>query len=154
VTRDRYDIAVEACRAKGKTVRVITLTQPIRPGESWHKACARLMASFGRFWRDKETRAHVEGGMRRVETTYSHRHKGWHVHIHFVYEGRFWPSDELALVWSKYSEGTIVDVREVDRPEEFFKYLLKTANVPSELLVEYAVGSARRRLIELLGSWR
>ena len=152
--RDRYDIAVTACRANGEKVRVMTLTQPVERGETWHQANARLMASFRSFWRDKQTRARVEGGMRRVETTWSHKCQGWHVHIHFVYEGRFWPSDELACVWSKYSEGKVVDVREADRPQEFFKYLIKTADVPSVPLVEYAVQSAGRRLIEFLGSWR
>jgi len=132
----------------------MTLTQRVRPGQSWAAAQARLLASFRRFYRNPETRRRVLGGMRRVETTWSRRSQGWHVHIHFVYEGRFWPADELAALWSTYSDGTIVDVREVDRPAEFFKYLLKVAGVPAGKVVEYAVQSSGRRLIEFLGSWR
>ena len=133
---------------------MLTLTQPVVQGEDWAQAHGRLMKQWRGFWRDKRTRKKIRGCLRRIETTWSWKHKGWHVHMHVAYAGSFWRTEDLSEVWSSHGAGKIVDAREVYRSAELFKYLMKTAKAGSGSLVEYAVQSAGRRLLDLLGDWR
>jgi hypothetical protein len=137
-----------------KKIRLITLTQRVIEGETWGAAKSRLLSAFRRFWRDKVTRAHVTGWLRRIETTWSMKAKGWHVHCHLACEGTFWDQAEISATWARYADGEIVDVREVFKPSELFKYLIKTAHAPASKIVEYIEDSVRVRLLEFGGSWR
>mgnify|MGYP003665996749 FL=1 len=152
--RLRYETAAAIEKANGRRVRMLTLTQRVREGESWAETHARFMKGWRGFWRDKRTKAKIKGALRRIETTYSYKAKGWHVHAHVAYAGSFWRTEDLSSVWSDHADGSIVDVREVYRDAELFKYLMKTAKVHSGLLKEYAVQSHRRRLLDLIGTWR
>ena len=152
--RARFTLACAIERAASRRVRMMTLTQPVVSGESWAKSHARLMKQWRGFWRSKETRSKIKGCLRRIETTWSWKHRGWHVHMHVAYSGSFWRTQDLCKTWSKYGEGRIVDVREVYRDAELFKYLMKTAKASRGSIVEYACQSAGRRLLDLLGTWR
>ena len=152
--RARYHLAVAMERARGGRVRMMTLTQKVRPGESWAQSHARFMRGWRGFWRDKRTRAKVRGALRRIETTWSWKGGGWHVHAHVAYAGSFWATRDLSAVWASHADGKIVDVREVYRDAELFKYLMKTAKAHKDAIQEYAVQSHRRRLLDLVGTWR
>ena len=135
-------------------VRLITLTQPVRSADTWTQARARLLRQWARFWRSKRTRAKIDGGMRRVETTWSSKSQGWHVHIHFAAEGDRWEQADLVAEWQAAGEGSNVDIRQAGDPAELFKYLLKTSQAPAARLVEYARESRRARNLEMVGTWR
>ena len=152
--RARFQLAVAIERANGRRVRMLTLTQVTRTGESWAEAHARFMKAWRTFWRDPRTKKKIKGALRRIETTWSHKQKAWHVHAHVAYAGSFWKTEDLSEVWSTHADGSIVDVREVYKDAELFKYLVKTAKTSAEHIQEYAVQSHRRRLLDLVGSWR
>lgn len=152
--RARYEAACAIERSAGRRIRMLTLTQPVVQGETWGQAQARLMRQWRRFWQHKETKKKITGALRRIETTWSWKSKGWHVHIHLAYAGKFWISEELGESWSRAGAGKIVDAREVYRDAELFKYLVKTAKTHRAGIVEYAIQSAGRRLLELLGTWK
>ncbi len=96
-------------------VRMLTLTQAVIEGETWKQARRRLMAAWRRFWRDADTRAHIQGGMRRLETTWSLAGRGWHVHLHIAYTGEYWPQEEIAEVWDRCAR----TVATLDAPRSF-----------------------------------
>jgi hypothetical protein len=150
----RYERISALAKLEGRRIRLITLTQRVIEGETWGSAKSRLLSAFRRFWRDKETRAHVTGWLRRIETTWSLRSKGWHVHCHLACDGTYWDQAEISATWAKYADGEIVDVREAFDPSELFKYLIKTAHAPASRIVEYIEDSVRVRLLEFGGSWR
>ena len=152
--RVRFQTAVAIERAHNRRVRMLTLTQVTREGESWAQAHARFMKGWRSFWRDKRTRSKIKGALRRIETTWSHKSRAWHVHAHIAYAGSYWKTEDLSKVWGSHADGTIVDAREVYKDAELFKYLVKTAKTSAPKLQEYAVQSHRRRLLDLVGTWR
>jgi hypothetical protein len=152
--RARFQLAVAIERAAGRRVRMLTLTQVTREGESWAQTHARFMKGWRSFWRDPRTKKKIKGALRRIETTWSHKARAWHVHAHIAYAGAFWKTEDLSEVWSAHADGKIVDAREVYRDAELFKYLVKTAKTSTDKLQEYAVQSHRRRLLDLVGTWR
>lgn len=152
--RSRFGLACAIERSAGRRVRMMTLTQPVISGETWAQSHARLMKQWRGFWRAKETKAKIKGCLRRIETTWSWKHRGWHVHMHVAYGGSFWRTEDLSDTWRRYGTGKIVDVREVYRDAELFKYLMKTAKAAQGSIIEYAIQSAGRRLLDLLGTWR
>ena len=152
--RERFQIACGIERTANRRIRMITLTQKVIQGESWQESHARLMKQWRGFWRDKETRKKIKGCLRRIETTWSWKHKGWHVHCHVAYSGSFWRTQDLCDTWCRHGAGRIVDAREVYRDAELFKYLLKTSKASKGSIVEYAIQSSGRRLLDLLGDWR
>jgi hypothetical protein len=152
--RLRFHAAAAIERAHNRRVRMLTLTQVTRSGESWAQAHARFMKGWRSFWRDPQTRKKIKGGLRRIETTWSHKSRAWHVHAHLAYAGSFWKTEDLSKVWSSHADGKIVDAREVYKDAELFKYLVKTAKTSASNLQEYAVQSHRRRLLDLVGTWR
>jgi hypothetical protein len=152
--RARFSIACAIEKGANRRIRMMTLTQPVVSGESWAQSHARLMKQWRGFWRSKETRSKIKGCLRRIETTWSWAARGWHVHMHVAYAGAFWRTQDLSETWSRFGDGRIVDVREVYRDSELFKYLMKTAKAARGSIVEYACQSAGRRLLDLLGTWR
>ena len=115
--REKYDHAVALAKDEGRRVRLITLTQVARGGEDWTTARGRLLKAWRYFWRDKDTRAHITGGMRRVETTWSSAVGGWHVHIHLAYDGKFWNQADVRETWERYASTveTMKTRRHLDR---------------------------------------
>jgi hypothetical protein len=107
--RARFDwitsqaLAAEVAGEKGRRIRMITLTQRVKEGERWEAAKDRLLSGFRRWWKDKETRQHVRGWLRRIETTWSSSSNGWHVHIHLACEGSFWDQREIQASWDRHT---------------------------------------------------
>jgi hypothetical protein len=131
----------------GKSLRFMTLTQASRVGETLADARKRLRADERKFRQRKAWKEHVTGGLRSEEVTWSNG--AWHVHFHYMTEGRYWPQDELAAQW-----GGIADIRAAYDVRELLKYSLKTAGVPAYQVAEWAIEMERVREVEFLGSWR
>ena len=153
-TRERYEQHAARVQAEGGRIRFVTLTQPVREGEGWKKARARLLRQWARFWRRADAKKKITGGLRRIETTWATRCQGGHVHIHLAFEGSFWAHAELVEAWSESGEGISVRINEAYDSAELFKYLLKTAKAPHNRLVEYAHETKGVRNLEFLGTWR
>ena len=147
--RERFD------RVSGDgRLRFITLTQAAIPGESLADARKRLRGSERRLRQRAVWKAHVDGALRAEETTWTDERGAWHVHFHCIYVGRFWPQSELKEAWMACGGGSIVDVRAAYDVAELLKYSLKTANVPSDRIVEWAQSMNGVREVEFLGNWR
>jgi len=71
-----------------------------------------------------------------------------------MYAGSYWDQAELTDAWAGCGDGRIVDIRKAYNVNELLKYSLKTAGVPADKIVEWAVGMAGVREVEFLGSWR
>lgn len=139
--------------------RFLTLTQPVRPGESCADGRKRLMRAWRKLWRAQKRSSHpfLRGGLRRVEVTWS-RHEGWHWHLHVLAHGEFIEQTELSQVWLGCTgDGYVVDVREVKHAAyavaELTKYVLKVADLPENRIVEYAQAIRGLRDVQTFGDW-
>lgn len=139
-------------------VRFMTLTQRTIAGESLAGARKRIRASERKLRQRKSWKAHVDGALRVEETTWSipkgETEGRWHVHFHYMYEGGFWVQAELTKEWAACGDQLIVDIRASYNVNELLKYSLKTAGVPGDRLVEWAIEMQGVREVEFLGSWR
>ena len=139
--------------SKGKRLRFLTLTQVALKGESFAAARGRLLGSYTKLGRREEYKHYVAGALRVCESTWNEERGSWNLHFHLIFEGRYWPQDELQELWQSCGGG-IVDVRAATSVDELLKYALKTANVPKERIVEWAQAMHGKRDIEYLGAWR
>jgi hypothetical protein len=139
--------------SKGKPLRFLTLTQVAVKGESFDAARARLFETYSKLQRREEYKHYVAGALRVCEATWNEERGSWNLHLHVIFEGRYWPQDELQALWQSCGGG-IVDIRAATSVDELLKYALKTANVPKERIVEWAQAMHGKRDIEYLGAWR
>lgn len=106
--RHRLDhIILTTKRADGHQWRFCTLTIPNQ--QDLAEAVNLIVRCFRRMrtapcWTD-----HVTAGVYVIEVT--HGLDGWHVHIHAMILGTYFPQRTLVALWSKYSPGRIVDIR-------------------------------------------
>jgi len=88
-------------------------------------------AEFGRqnvrelrsFFTKLRRRVRFVGGFYVVQVTNSG--KGWHLHLHVLYDGHYLPQDALSRIWAEITAGSfIVDIQKVDNPKLAVRYLL------------------------------
>lgn len=76
---------------------------------------------FGKF--RKRFKKRIIGGFYVIQAT--NRGRGWHLHLHVIFDGAFLPKEVISKVWSEISGGSyIVDIKEVKSPKEAVRYLL------------------------------
>jgi len=87
---------------------------------------SELKKTFGKLRRTKRWLRYVQGGEYVLEIPWT-KAKGWHPHIHVLFDGRYYPQDELAEDWKKAGGGDVVDVRKADQGSaaELCKYISK-----------------------------
>lgn len=79
-----------------------------------------LREAFGKLRRHFKR---IAGGFYVVQATNYGR--GWHLHLHVLFDGSFIPKDEISKAWKIFSEGSyIVDIKIVIEPKRAVKYLL------------------------------
>jgi replication protein len=123
------------------------------------EALTDLYGSFRRLRRSQAWKRHVESAVTTCEVTRNTKTSTWHVHLHIILDGTFWPHEELRDAWKTASNGsTIVYVRAVHDRERDAKYvatyIAKPPNVlnwPVETIAEYAQGIHGRRLVITTG---
>jgi hypothetical protein len=65
----------------------------------------------------------IQGGFYVVQAT--NRGKGWHLHLHILFDGFFINQKELSEAWAEITGGSfIVDIRKVQDPKTAVRYLL------------------------------
>lgn len=102
----------------------------------------------------------VRGGVFGFEVTFNAQRSQWHVHVHAIYDGSYFPQSVLKDVWHKITgDSFIVDVRTVpDRRSAanyIAKYVAKPVEVerwPESAVREYAAAMKGRRLLQTFGS--
>jgi len=128
-----------------KRARFMTLTQQDIAGESYQSAMDRILAADLKFRRRKEFKHYVSGWIRKLEATFNPDEDWWHVHLHYITTGRFWPQAELSVEWENCGGGEITDIRAAHDPEELLKYSLKNHKTPPDKLVEWSVAMEGKR---------
>lgn len=125
--------------------RLITLTQ-IADDSTWKRKYSELMDAFRRLRTRSAWKTRVTSGIYAVETTFNASTQRWHVHVHVVVDGEFFPQKLLSDEWFAASNGSkIVDIRAIhDRSKAaayVAKYVGKPAQPeawPSDRICEYA----------------
>lgn len=151
---------LEAKLRAADQIRMLTLTLPrsdrgLGATVDWLHECFRALRATG------EWKRHVRGGAAIVEVTRGSKGEHWHVHMHVLVEGEFWPQREAQAAWSRVvGELAIVDIRAVHSRVRAATYLAKyvAKGVECEaagrdVILELARGLHRRRLIATFGKW-
>jgi hypothetical protein len=62
-------------------------------------------------------------------TQATNKGRGWHLHLHVVFDGKFIPKERVVRLWSEITGGSfIVDIADVKTPEKAIRYLLADFN--------------------------
>jgi hypothetical protein len=138
------EAALDFVRAPGKLDKILTEDEIARQ-ERWETsidrfrlACERKAVRLGRAPRMRDM---IGKGFASYETTY-HTVEGFHFHRHCTVDGEFIPWPVLVAAWTvaTQGEGSIVDVRQVDKTyrsmEEVIKYCTKPWEIPDEKKTE------------------
>ena len=149
-------------KGRGERLRFLTLTMRAVKGRTHGEARALIMKAWRKLWRRKATRHYIHGAIRKLETTWNPDDGWWHVHLHLVFEGRFWPQRELETMWRDCIGGVEVDgvedggvhIKGAYDVQELMKYSLKHHKVPADKLVEWAQDMQGAHELDFLGSWR
>lgn len=68
-------------------------------------------------------KAHIYGGFYVVQAT--EKGRGWHPHLHIIYDGKYVPKEKLVAAWKDITGGDyIIDVAKVRDPKKALRYLL------------------------------
>jgi hypothetical protein len=138
--------------------RFITLTQ-IADESSWEARYASLASAFRTLRTHRAWRSRVTGGIYATETTFNQSTSRWHVHMHCVVDGDFFPQKLLSEEWAKASGGSkIVDIRAIHDREKAAAYIAKYVGKPSQpenwpaaKICEYALQSKGKRTWHTFG---
>jgi hypothetical protein len=138
--------------------RFITLTQ-IADESSWEARYASLASAFRTLRTHRAWRSRVTGGIYATETTFNQSTSRWHVHMHCVVDGDFFPQKLLSEEWAKASGGSkIVDIRAIHDREKAATYIAKYVGKPSQpenwpaaKICEYALQSKGKRTWHTFG---
>lgn len=119
----------------------------------------RLHASFRSLRKERLWKERVSEGVWSVEVTRNTSRQSWHVHVHLLYQGEFFPQKQLSDLWLKItSDSQIVDIRAVPDREKTARYIAEYVSKPldaerwsHEEICEYAEAMHGRRLIHTFG---
>lgn len=147
---------------KGKQLRFLTLTI-LDEGEDLEHILKHLSTSFRKLRAFPEWKTHVFGGCAFTEVKYNFNPDHWHVHLHMLIEGDYFPQATIKRLWYKASRGSyIVDIRAVRDEWSGANEVAKYAGKPMDhgltyrpdLIDQAAVALQRRRLFTCFGKWR
>lgn len=129
-------------------------------GEGCGAMLDRLHHAFRKMRQTPEWAEHVTGGVYVVQVTRNEHRGEWHVHLHMVIDGDYWPQALLSRLWLKITgDSKIVDIRAVHDRRQVAKYLADYVAKPNDVIswswaaiVEYADAMHGRRLVHTFGS--
>lgn len=113
--------AILDCISEWKAVYFLTLTIRNIPDQAFGRHdVENIRKSFSAFRRRFRS---ILGGFYVVQAT--NRGKGWHLHLHVLFDGVFIPKEKMAAAWSVATGGSyIVDIKLVQNPKTAVRYLL------------------------------
>lgn len=146
----------------GLTTRFVTLT--LRANHlPLSKQLDRLYACYTALRRRKAWAAHVRGAVACCEVKIGAGSDAWHVHLHVITEGLFWPQRELSAEWYAVTgDSSIVHVKLITDRAAAAHYVTKYVTKPADStlfsrpdrLDECLVALKSRRLLLPSGSFR
>ncbi|MBA7688522.1 hypothetical protein ES703_97005 [subsurface metagenome] len=94
-------------------VRFLTITQR-HSGTSLEEQIVLAKKNLLRFRRSKEWKKFVDGSVWFMQTKWSYKSCGWHVHFHMLLVGSYWPQKRLSEKWHKITgDSYIVYIEQV-----------------------------------------
>jgi hypothetical protein len=116
---------------KRKRVRFLTITIRHHGEEPLNFLIDRFWKSFKLLRKYTQWGQKVTGFAMFVETKWSDRTKGWHVHGHCLCEGSYWDQKEISQLWhASTGDSFIVDIQAKGTPEQMAYYGAKYATKP------------------------
>lgn len=140
--------------------RLITLTRPA-DGRPLKSVITDLVADYRKFRRSAAWKEHVRGAAAVIEVTRGARGDHWHVHMHILADGTYWPQRDLQRAWSSVvGVDSIVDVRAIYGARAAARYVggyvakgTQVARWSHSEIREYAAAMLRQRTVITSGSW-
>jgi Replication protein len=148
---------------KHKCVRFLTLTLKHNGDESLSFLIDRFWKSFKLLRKQPQWDRHVTGFAMFVETKWSARDSGWHVHGHCLCEGFYWDQKAISHHWHACTgDSYIVDIQRKGTPEQMAYYGAKYVSKPLNAadvgtharLVEAIKAVHGRHLFLIGGRWK
>lgn len=151
---------VKALVGKANSVRFVTLTQP-RTDEPLGVRIDNVHKAFSRLRRLAAWKQRVAGGVFVVEATRGSKGDHWHVHLHLIIEGEYFPHAVLKQAWATACPGAeICDIKAIHQRANAVNYIAKYVSKgdaedgwTNDILCEHAEGIHRRRLMGTFGKW-
>lgn len=134
--------------------RFMTLT--LAPdGSGLAARLSKLLRSYRELRRRRSFREYVSAGVAAIEIVLNRETREWHVHLHAVVDGDYFPQQLLSDEWrSVTGDSYIVDIRSVkDRnatSDYIAKYVSKAVDIhawPPGAVREYAIATTGRRVL-------
>lgn len=162
VARSRRTAARVADLCKDKDVRFITLTLAAT-AEALRDKLNRLNRCFRRLRSHPTWRRHVAGGVHFTEIKRNTPLANWHVHLHALVQGTYFPHALLADIWHTITgDSFVVHVTRPHGASRAASYVAKYLSKPVALAVfaDYDLGREvihalhAKRLCQCFGIWR
>jgi len=108
---------------KFDNLRVFELTiKNIPQGQFTKETVRQLRRAFSKLIHRKYYREHIKGGVYFVHIT--NRGRGWHIHLHIVYDGDYIPQSKLSRDWKDITGSYVVWIRPVRSVAGAVNYLI------------------------------
>jgi hypothetical protein len=141
-------------------VRFATLTLP-KETSGLAERIDKIVAAFRGLRARQSWKKHVVGGAWVIEVTRGREGQHWHVHLHLLVDGGFYPQAELQAEWSAVlGELGIVDIRAIHGRQEAVRYVAKYVGKgcackdwSDQAVKDFAVDTRGRRLYGTYGKW-
>ena len=139
--------------------RFITLTLKHR-NASLVSELDRLAAAFKAIRRHASWKKHVLGGAYAVQVTRNPSTRLWHVHLHLIVDGSFWPQAQLSKAWlAATGDSPIVDIQSIPDRSATARYIATYVTKPNTIrdwppaaVCEYAAAMHGRRTLHTFGT--
>ena len=137
-------------------IHSMTLTVRNIPDAEFGRSCVKeIRANFSRL--RAVFAKQIAGGFYVVQAT--NKGKGWHLHLHIIFNGEFIKQEKISAAWEKITGGSyIVDVRDVKNPKKALQYLLADFSGAPRIRPEdcdtYDAVFKGSRLVQPFGAYR
>lgn len=139
------------------TMRYIVLSE--RSQVNLAKGMKLLWESWTRLRRSVRWKRKVKGCMVALEVTYNPQDYTWHPHLNVLFEGEYFPVEELHQLWIEATEhrGEIVWINAVDQgtTRELVKYVTKLSDLIGDpvALDKFLTAVHKKRFVRTYGSF-
>lgn len=128
--------------------------------DSLPKQILAIRQAFSKFRRDPDVARYITGGVYSIEIKRDLAGQYWHVHLHIIAEGAYFPQKLLCKLWRTHmSGGDITWITAVDDSEkaayEITKYIAKPPTAvgwSAQAIVAYARATHGTRMLQTFGT--
>lgn len=138
-------------------LRYVVLSE--RNSKDVAEGMALLWASWSRLRRSVRWKRKVQGCIVALEVTFNRDENTWHPHLNVIFEGEYFPQEELRQLWIEATQhrGEIVWISAVDQgtTREMIKYVTKIADLigNADALDKLLTAVHKKRFVRTYGSF-